>query len=341
MWLKEPGLTQPPAALSTPRAGLLSTDVQLRSTLSVRLRGCSFKGNTAALGGGACSLQLGSGNSNSTDSNTDGLVLLSNCSFLSNKALVASGGALQMSAQVALPSGTTHRANASGLLFASNRAASDGGGLSLSGPMAVSLTGVALHGNVASGGEGGGLAARGVHMLSLTHSNVTGNNAAAGSGGGVFAGSCSRVLLHGVLVEGNTALAGGGVHLASDVPLNGSGPGGDAGPKWPDVLSAAAELVDMRVYGNAASQETGSGPGPAATVQGRGGGLYVSGAVGVAMSGVDFSGGNAGRLGSTIATTQACLPEPDQQGTMRSGPSGLPPHEPAPTTQQQRRVGYR
>ncbi len=343
VWLKEPGPAQPPAALSTPAAGLLRPDVQLDGKLmSVRLRDCSFNGNTAAMGGGACSLQLGSGISNSADfgSSAGGLVLLSTCSFLSNKALAANGGALQVSALGALPNGTTRRVNASGVLLVSNRAASDGGGLSLSGPLAVSLTAVAMHGNVASGGEGGGLAARGIPALSLTHSNVSGNNASAGSGGGVFAGSCQRVLLHDVLVEGNTALAGGGLHLASDGPSGGSGAGENVGPKRPDFHSAA-ELVDMRVYGNAASLEPGSGPGPAAGVQGRGGGLYVSGAVGVAMSGVDFSGGNVGRLGSTIATTQACLPEPARQGAMSPGPSGLPPREPAPKMEQQRRVRYR
>ncbi len=294
-------------------------------SLSVRLSNSSFLSNTAAGGGGGYSLTLrnGAGQGGGVVATGSRLLAVSSCNFTSNAALAADGGGLQV---LAPDSGVllepSYMLDISGALLASNRAASGGGGLSLSGPLAVTLEDTVVLGNVAAGGAGGGVAARGCLALSLIHSNVSDNNAPAGSGGGVFAGGRARVYMREATLEGNRALAGGGVHLSSE-----EGHPGDAVGGAVDGAGTAAVLAQTRVYGNAASQELGLASGAAAGVQGRGGGLYVSGAVGVVIVGGDFSGGNQGRIGSTIATTQTCMPQ-QLRSPEDSAPSRPPPGAP-------------
>ncbi len=267
----------------------------------------------------------GGGSSGGGPSGWGSRFVLSYCNFTMNTALEADGGALLLSAREASQNDTALQVDALGVLLAANRAATGGGGVSVSGPVSLSLRSSAVQGNVASGGAGGGVAARGCLELSLEQSTVSNNSAFEGSGGGVFAGNCARVLLHDVLVEGNAALAGGGLHLSSDGPMGRAVTDGAGGPAGLLHVHTAAELVQVLVTGNTAAQELGYGNGTAAAMQGRGGGLYVSGAVGVAMVGVDFGGGNTGLLGFSLATTQTCLQQPGRQGAGGNAQGSTPP----------------
>lgn len=346
VWCLEPALSvQPPfvqgSTAPSPLLSTKSTNSEPPVVTSVLLSNSSFNGNTAALRGGACSLTVtGRTTDGSNNGNPISLLSFSSCNFTSNAALTQAGGGLHISTQQLehdpAPE-STFQLMASELVLLGNRAATGGGGLHVSGPFAVELSGTEVQGNVAVNGSGGGVAARDCLALSITSSNLSSNSALAGTGGGAVASGCGRVLLREVAVEGNRALAGGGLHLVSTGPTGGSAWTGGL-PTRSSQPPTAAVLVQLRIFGNAAAQELGGGSGPLGGEQGRGGGLYVSGAVGVALNGADFSGGNTARLGSSIATTQTCLARRGVQSSPGAAMLSPPPRGPAPAAHEQLRV---
>ncbi len=200
-----------------------------------------------------------------------------------------------------------------------NEAAGSGGGLYLSGNLAVGLTGAQLRGNAADGGPGGGIAASGCSQLAFVNSSATSNDAPTGTGGGVFAGGCGRVRLQGAELVGNRALAGGALHVAAgggQQQVQQEGGLGAAGAPVP--YNRTAVLVHQARFSNNSALDSGQVDGE----EGRGGAVYLSGAVAAAILGGDFADGNVARFGSAIATTQTCRPG---AGTGAGGSTAIAP----------------
>ncbi len=221
---------------------------------------------------------------------------------------------------------------AAGLTLVGNLAAAAGGGMYTLGSMSLDITTAKLHGNTAAGNlGGGGLAAVNCTTLELTSSSLEGNSAVAGTGGGLHVSSCGRVLLQQTTVTGNQALAGGGLHvdstrgagvLSSPQPPSIAAParvlastaqllaGGDSAGQQPAALTGTAFIVHQATFqGNTALGGRGSGGATspaAATEQGCGGAVYITGLVAAALYDADFSGGNMALLGRGIASTQWC-----------------------------------
>ncbi|WP_116790506.1 T9SS type A sorting domain-containing protein [Flavobacterium psychrotrophum] len=157
-----------------------------------------------------------------------------------------------------------------------NTAAAEGGGL-WNGSGTMTLQSVTITGNIASGAgadQGGG----GIYNLSgiltvNTGTEITGNiaNGAAGSGGGILNDAGGRLTVNGALISDNTSnRAGGGIE-------DNSGANGQV------------TLTNITLTDNVTNNSPGNG-----------GGLHVTGAGTVSISGGTVSGNEAGAEGGGL-----------------------------------------
>ncbi len=290
----------------------------------VHMTACNFTSNSARGDGGALLLTLQGGRSGAggcgwTAEQQSPGVHVTSVRAVGNAA-GGHGGALaimQLNLQAqhadncSSGAGTTE-VTLRGCVLDENVAADSGGGMYVYGRFGVGIEGTHVWGNAAAGGPGGGVAVVGCSQLALSNSSANGNGAAAGGGGGVFAGGCGRVLLSQSELVGNRALAGGALHVTAGAAAGTAlerlqvlqqGAGGSSAALLP--YNHTAVLVDQARFSNNTALDEGQVSGE----EGRGGAVYLSGAVAAAIVGGDFSGGNAARFGSSIASTQTCRPQ--------------------------------
>ncbi len=288
----------------------------------VAIYSCNFTTNSAQGHGGALLFSLGCG----AQANTTAMGLRLSTSRAVGNAAGRNGGALalvQRPAQQGQSEGSCRGSNGAAQLMLvdcwldENEAAGSGGGMYVYGRLGVGVEGTQVWSNVAAGGPGGGVAVVGCSQLALSNSSANGNGAAAGGGGGVFAGGCGRVLLSQSELVGNRALAGGALHVtagaaasaALGVLLQQQGSVNLPGTAGPGAAllpyKHTAVLVDQVRFSNNTALDEGQVSGE----EGRGGAVFLSGAVAAAIVRGDFSGGNTARFGSSIASTQTCRPQ--------------------------------
>ncbi|MEX0787972.1 MAG: CSLREA domain-containing protein [Anaerolineales bacterium] len=144
--------------------------------------------------------------------------------------------------------------------------APQGGGISLGGSGASTLSGLSIHDNEAMAGDGGGLFLGDSTIVEMTDSTIAHNSAEQGRGGGV--NSLADLTVERTRFEGNTAGEAGGMYsygvlIASDSTLTGNqatiGQGGGL------VMIYRGTLLGLTFNGNTAAT--------------RGGGLHLQGEI--------------------------------------------------------------
>jgi len=168
------------AGNSTSRRG---GGINLADHAGLRLAGSAVAGNDADLVGGGI------------DTNDSSLVILRS-RIVGNQAVNAGGGIFNDSA-------SKPGLRIADTTIAGNRTDSDGGGVYLSGPAPLRITGSTISGN--RSGRGGGLFATSAKPR-LVNSTVSGNRA-TDAGGGIHARSGSEATLNAVTVARNVANA--------------------------------------------------------------------------------------------------------------------------------------
>ncbi|GLC36500.1 hypothetical protein PLESTM_000453600 [Pleodorina starrii] len=206
--------------------------------------------------------------------------------------------------------------------------AQKGGGVYASLGTAVVVNGTTMVNNTAWE-FGGALAAINCSLLNVLNSSIAGNNAAF-SGGGVFTDRCAIFIMESSKLVQNGASTGGGVHIAGNRPddiikrrrLQAADTGVSSASAATELVnSPVAILSQIRLADNQASvgfhQQlevlVSSASNPSNThaneyqpYGGHGGALFVSGHVGVAVSGSSAGPGNTANVGTVLASTQVC-----------------------------------
>ncbi|KXZ54094.1 hypothetical protein GPECTOR_5g199 [Gonium pectorale] len=309
-----------------------------------------LSGNSAALGGGAISLSgaidsaAGAGSSSSSRNTTQRARVLEDA----YQAILGDGGGVAGSPQAAktstsadctaAASSTTVRTAVSGWsvlldgLKVYGNTAAYGGGVYLDTGAVAWLNATVLERNAATL-SGGAIASVGCELLRVAGCSLYGNTARM-SGGGVYSDKCAMVLVEDSDFTSNRAPTGGAFHLAG---VNGTSPPAAAAAAAAAVVAVAATMAAAAaatvgatpaaialLSGVLIANNTAEGPysidgsDDAVVVDiltqaygGHGGGLFISGLVGVAIANSLATGDNRAAVGSVIATTQTCLPGAD------------------------------
>ncbi len=162
----------------------------------------TFSNNSAALGGAIA--------------DDRGLSLtLSGSRFIGNRADDngnIGGGALHLK-------GLNTVVRIASTIFAGNNSVTDGGAITHSGSLTMSITGSSFLGNTAKGNFGGAIyAGLGAATLTVTGTAFSGN--AGGSGGAIFLADGTALTMKSSTMSGNVATIGGAIRAAGSIVLN-------------------------------------------------------------------------------------------------------------------------
>ncbi|MBA3316050.1 MAG: nuclease, partial [Planctomycetaceae bacterium] len=166
-----------------------------------------------------------------------------------------------------------------GLTLTDGTAADSGGAISVSGGGRTRLERMTISDSVAAGAGGGAVFSHS-SVVVVVNSVLSGNSAtgASGAGGAILNGPSSQLTVFNSTISGNTAnRAGGGIE-----DISGAGLG---------VLLTGTNLVNNN-----------AGVAPAAGNPGDGGGLHVTGAGDVSITGGQITGNTAARQGGGLWT---------------------------------------
>ncbi|KXZ48974.1 hypothetical protein GPECTOR_24g264 [Gonium pectorale] len=233
-----------------------------------------------------------------------------------------------------------------------------GGGLHLASRVSALVNASRFERN-AAGVSGGAIAARLANLVRISGSSLYGNTAQL-SGGGAFLEQCGAVLVEASDVGANTAPSGGAFHVAGGGGASSSG-GAAAMAAAAAAVSPVVILSRVTLAGNAAVGTTSTGDGSSTNgggntsstaaesspeggastggggadsgtqsdekalyraYGGHGGGLFISGWVGVALADSRAAADNSAAVGSVLATTQTCLPGPAALEELSKQPLG-------------------
>ena len=231
---------------------------------SLTLSGGTITGNTAGLAGGVyCAdgtfIMNGGAISDNTALYEGGGAYCLKSTFIMNDGKITGnsgsyGGALHLNADTVIINGGEISGNVSTV---------SGGGISMNGSTAFTMTGGKIFGNTASAG-GGGIYATTNSVLEITGGVIGGSTEAEGNtaqqeGGGVYL-IASTLIMNGGAINGNTASDGGGGISSSGctIELNAGTISNNSGPNGGGIrLYGTMTMTGGTISGNAA----GSGGG--------------------------------------------------------------------------------
>ena len=142
---------------------------------------------------------------------SDGILRIDGTKFTGNESQKGSGGAIFTDAALTVSGGS---------LFVGNRAADNGGAISVASGADITVSDASFTENVAENGNGGAVAASSSVPLTVNGASFSGNRADKGYGGALYASGLNTVLKN-VKFDGNTALYGGGIMNFGNMTIGG------------------------------------------------------------------------------------------------------------------------
>ncbi|WP_055445843.1 choice-of-anchor Q domain-containing protein [Lacinutrix mariniflava] len=232
--------------------------------------------------------------------NADGIIIMDNTANRAGGGIETNGGGAVTLTNVSLNS------NDAGIVTGAG-APGNGGGLHVSGNSAITLTGGTVNMNTAAS-EGGGLW-NGMGTLTIDGTTIDANTAsgatASEGGGGIYALTNGTVnLVNGAIVSNNiadgTSGSGGGI-LVDGASLNVDGSsiiGNQANRAGGGIEIVAGAGTIMLI--NTTLDNNNAGVSPAVAAPGSGGGLHISGAQDISISGGTANGNSAANEGGGL-----------------------------------------
>ena len=142
---------------------------------------------------------------------SDGILRIDGTKFTGNESQKGSGGAIFTDAALTVSGGS---------LFVGNRAADNGGAISVASGADITVSDASFTENVAENGNGGAVAASSSVPLTVNGASFSRNRADKGYGGALYASGLNTVLKN-VKFDGNTALYGGGIMNFGNMTIGG------------------------------------------------------------------------------------------------------------------------
>lgn len=142
---------------------------------------------------------------------SDGTLQIDGTKFTGNESQKGSGGAIFTDAALTVSGGS---------LFVGNRAADNGGAISVASGADITVSNASFTENVAENGNGGAVAASSSVPLTVNGASFSRNRADKGYGGALYASGLNTVLKN-VKFDGNTALYGGGIMNFGNMTIGG------------------------------------------------------------------------------------------------------------------------
>ncbi|PNH03448.1 hypothetical protein TSOC_010487 [Tetrabaena socialis] len=230
------------------------------------------------------------------------LLVCNDTTFINNTA-AAVGGAISVCSMGSNDSmvGNTICSTTAGLVLESAvllyNFAQNGGGLHLAQGATAIVNGTMFQENKA-GFVGGAIASVDCGLLTLTDSCITGCSAGL-LGGGIYADACMLVLVERSQLKKNRAAIGGGVYL--------SGTNDTSGAVAPVAIFSHVNFSENAATLYHANTNVSMVRQVVSQYLGHGGGIFVNGHIGLAVSNNTVIYGNSASSGTVLASAQVCL----------------------------------
>lgn len=265
---------------------------------------CVLERNTATAGRGGAAVISGGGNSNA---------LMSRVRFASNAAPAGSGGGLLVDASLGAADVKCGQCS-----FQGNMAGQDGGGFAALGLASLDCSACSAAANTA-GQRGGWIHCSGCTALRVSQSKAS-ENSAGGAGGAVSCEGCGQVDAQAGAFTGNAGASGGGLAVRGAVSINIAGldvQNNTAAALTSAPVPASGQVARASSFppawqglygvGTAAATAAGAAAGAAAagigcSYPGVGGGLCLSGARTMVLTGSQLLNNSAAAGGAVYAS---------------------------------------